>query len=146
MMANRPVLDEVKRLEICAILAVGGSRRLAARYVGCAHETIRNMAERDPEFLGQLKRAESQHELFYLKNIQTAAKKEQYWHAAAWMLERRFPERYGRRKPRSISVEQIVELLAQFAEIVVEELSSVQDQRRILARLEVLGQNLKAGE
>ena len=36
-----PVLDDAKRREILAILAVGCSRRAAAQYVGCAPRTIR---------------------------------------------------------------------------------------------------------
>ena len=33
---RKPVLDDAKRREICAILAIGGTRRMAARYVGSA--------------------------------------------------------------------------------------------------------------
>jgi hypothetical protein len=140
-----PVLDDTKRREVCAVLSMGGSRRLAARYVGCAPATIRNTAERDPEFAAQLDQAEGQHELLYLRNIQAAAKKEQYWRAAAWMLERRYPERYAERPLGAITVEQIIELLAQFAEIVVQELPHRDDQQRVLGRLELLGTNLETG-
>ena len=138
-----PVLDETKRREICAVLSMGGSRRLAARYVGCAPTTIMNTAERDPEFRDQLMQAEGQHELLYLRNIQAAAKREQYWRAAAWMLERRYPERYAQLRPGTVTVQQIIELLAQFAEIVVQELPDGKDQQRVLARLELLGSNLE---
>ena len=44
-----PVLDDAKRREICAILAMGGNRETAARYVGCHRTTIANTAERDEE-------------------------------------------------------------------------------------------------
>ncbi|HEY5312092.1 MAG TPA: hypothetical protein VIK18_06215 [Pirellulales bacterium] len=142
---RRPVLDDAKRREICAVLSMGGSRRLAARYVGCSPATISNTAERDPGFSAQLDQAEGQHELLYLRNIQAAAKKEQYWRAAAWMLERRYPERYAQRRPGAITVEQIIELLSQFAEIVVQELPHHDDQQRVLGRLELLGANLETG-
>ena len=46
------------------------------------------------------------------ENIRDAAKKEQYWRAAAWMLERGYPQRYARRGPDVITVEQIAYLLA----------------------------------
>jgi hypothetical protein len=61
------------------------------------------------------------------------------------MLERRYPERYAQRRPGAISVEQIVELLGQFAEIVVQELPLHDDQQRVLGRLELLGTHLETG-
>lgn len=142
--SRRAVLDEAKRREICAVLAMGGSRRLAARYVGCAPSTIVRTAERDPLFRDQLLQAEGQHELLYLRNIQAAAKREQYWRAAAWMLERRYPERYAQLRPGTVTVQQIIELLAQFAEIVVQEVPDGEHQQRVLARLELLGTNLES--
>ena len=62
---RRPVLDEIKRREILAILAVGGSRRVAAKYVGCAVSTIQNTADRDPQFAAQLHRMEYQSDHFH---------------------------------------------------------------------------------
>ena len=44
------------------------------------------------------------------------------WRAAAWALERGFPERYARRGPDVITVEQIGQLLTKFSAIVVQEL------------------------
>jgi hypothetical protein len=138
-----PTLDEIKRGEICAILSVGGSRTTAARYVGCSPSTIRNTSERDPQFAEQLDQAESRHEVGYLQNIRAASQKEQYWRAAAWALERHYPDRYGPRKAGTISVEQITQLLAQFADIVVQELPDPADQQRIIARLEALSAALQ---
>ena len=37
---SRPVLDDKKKAKIIALLANGSSRRMAARYVGCAPSTI----------------------------------------------------------------------------------------------------------
>ena len=73
-----PVLDQVKRGQICAILAVGSTRTVAARYVGCAVSTIRATAIRDPEFLAQLQHAESRHEVGHLQAIQAAATSGKY--------------------------------------------------------------------
>jgi hypothetical protein len=132
------VLDEVKKREILAILAVGGSRRTAARYVGCAVSTIQNTACRDAEFGQAIRRAEHQSELAYLKNIQTAAGKEQHWRAAAWALERKNPDEYGRRKPDVLTPEQVRSLLAQLAEIVLNEVPVAAFRKRILKRLDAL--------
>ena len=36
--------------EICGLLTLGSTRVLAARYVGCHPNTLRNTARRNPEF------------------------------------------------------------------------------------------------
>ncbi len=133
---RRPVLDETKREVILGILTVGCSRRTAAKYVGCAVSTIRNTANRDPEFAEKLRRAECQSEIAYLKRIQQAARKEQYWRAAAWSLERKNPAEYARRGPDVITSEQVKEILAEFAQIVVDEIPVSRYRKNILRRFD----------
>ena len=140
--ARRYALDETKQREILAILSVGCSRRTAARYVGCAHSTIRRTADRDPEFSEKLRQAENRQEFTYLGNIQQAAKKPQYWRAAAWVLERIFPEKYGRRGPDVITIDQIKQVLAQFTEIVVAEVPVAKYRQEIIKRLDALTKSL----
>ena len=132
---RRPVLDLFKRREILAILAVGCSRRTAARYVGCSPSTIQNTAEREPEFAAQLEHAETRAEIGYMKQIQQAVHKEPYWRAAAWALERRNPQEYGLRRPEVLTLDEIKQLLAQFTEIVVAEVPVSQYRKNILKRL-----------
>jgi hypothetical protein len=140
-----PVLDDAKRREILAILAVGASRRAAARYVGCAPSTIRNTAKRDRAFGRQLERAQQQAELNYLKNIRDAAKKPQYWRAAAWVLERRNPEDFAPRKPGVVAMKQVHRFLEHFAQVVVEEVPAARQRQRILARIEALLATIRPG-
>jgi hypothetical protein len=137
-----PVLDDVKRREIIALLSVGCSQRLAARYVGCAAKTIRNTVARDQEFATGVRLAMCNAEVGLLRNIRNAAKKEQYWHAAAWMLERGYPQRYARRGPDVITVEQIAYLLAQFSRILTEEVPVAKYRKNAIRRLEGLAKGL----
>ena len=89
MSSQRPtVLNEQQQTDVCAILFLGATRTVAARYVNCSTRTIRETALADRNFRKRLKRAESNHEVNNLQHIQNAAKKEQYWRAAAWALER----------------------------------------------------------
>lgn len=141
-----PVLDAVKRREICAILTAGGSRALAARYVGCARSTIGATAVRDLEFHRQLQRASVQHEIMNLRNIQSAAKNEKYWRAAAWTLERCYPDRYGQRSATTVTAENVSQLLGKVAELLVEEIPDRNTRRRILERLDRLTADLHEGE
>ncbi len=138
---RRPVLDDGKKREIVAILTVGCSRQTAAQYVGCAVSTISRTAQRDPNFAEQLRHAEHQHEITYLKNIQQAAKKPQYWRAAAWVLERIFPNRYARRGPDVITVEQFTVTLTQLVDMIVEEVPA-RYRKQIIKRSHALTKSL----
>jgi hypothetical protein len=145
------VLDDAKRREIVAILSVGCSQRTAAKYVGCTVQTIHRTALRDAKFAEKLRQAKCGAEIGLLKNIRNAAKKEQYWRAAAWALERGFPEKYCRRGPDVITVEQISHLLGQFTDIIVAEIPVPRYRKRIIKRLEDLTHSLggaaqRAGE
>ena len=119
---GRPaVLDNEKQGLIVAILSVGCSQSMAAKYVGCSPSTIPHTAQRDPKFAKRLREAKGNAELGLVKNIRKAAQKEQYWRAAAWALERCFPEKYARRGSDVITLEQIALLLTKFTEIIVRE-------------------------
>ena len=132
---KRPALDETKKLEIVALLTVGCSQRVAARYVGCAARTITRTAARDPVFAEKLRKAACNTEIGYLKNIQKAARKEQYWRAAAWALERMKPETYGPRAPGVVTAQQIQLLMTQFAAVIVTELPNPADRQNVLKQL-----------
>lgn len=141
---RRPLLDDIKRGEICAILAVGCSRSVAARYVGCHVTTIRRTAARDDAFAKSLAHAESQHEILHLTYINKAAKEGRYWRAAAWALERTYPNRYAQRRAQTVTVEQISQVLSQFADAILEEVTDPDQRERILARLSELTARLRA--
>jgi hypothetical protein len=137
---RKPVLDEGKRREIVAILSVGGSQTTAARYVGCAVSTIQRTAERDVKFAQQFREAICNNEINLLRYIRNAAKKEQYWRAAAWALERGFPEKYARRGPDVITIDQIALMLAQIADLTQEMPEAC--RKDIIKRMEALAHSL----
>jgi hypothetical protein len=141
-MAKRTSLDDMKKREIAAILTVGCSLTCAAKYVGCAASTIRRTALRDPEFAEALGKAEQQAEIGLMKNIQKAAKKEQYWRAAAWALERRHPERYAARGPDSMTLQEVRRLLEKLAEVILEELPDDDVRQRVLKRFESINKEM----
>lgn len=139
-------LDEFRKREILAILSVGCSRRTAARYVGCSPSTISRTAERDPAFAEALHKAETKAQILFMKNIAAAAKKEQYWRAAAWALERLNPQDYAARSPNSVTLEQIRTLVSEFARIIVEEVPVAAHRKRILRRFDRLGRQWEQAE
>lgn len=88
---RRRILDDMKQREVLAILSVGCSQNMAAKYVGCSPATIRREAARNPKFGKKLRETKGSVELSLVKNIRKAANKEQYWRAAAWCWNACFP-------------------------------------------------------
>ena len=103
-MPRPPKLDDVKRAEICALLAAGCSQQVAARYVGVTPAAIRNAAHRNRAFHQQMLKAMQTSELDALQSIRAAAPKS--WRAAAWLLERTRPQQYGYRNPKLLTQDQ----------------------------------------
>ena len=133
-----PVLDEMKQREIVAIISMGCSRRTAAQYVACAPSTIQNTAERNEKFAEKLDRGQSQAVVTHVKNINSAAKKAQYWRAAAWALERLNPEEFAAPHPNTITIEQVSRLIDCIARIVIEAVPVDAYRKSIIKRLEEL--------
>ena len=134
-------LDELQRRDIVTILSVGGSRQTAAKHVGCSVRTINEVAREDAAFARKLRQADSQHELTQLQNLHTAAEK--HWQASVWLLERKYPEHYGRRDLRQLTMLQVGQLLAGLADIVVSEVPVAKYRENILRRFKELTAQLE---
>ncbi len=134
-------LDQVKRAEICTILAFGGTRDVAAHYVGCDPNAVQRLASRDRDFRKQLRQAESRMEIMHLKNLRESASSKPFWRAAAWILERRFPQRYFLRSPDTVTVEQISQVLHNLVDVIASEVPDAEHRQRIVSRMDgVVGQ------
>ena len=140
---GRPaVLDQAKRQRIVALVANGTSRRVAARFVGCAPSTITRTAARDPEFAAQLARAEQMPQIDLVRLMRIAARKERYWRAAAWLLERFNPEDFMLRPASVYTAEQVRQMVAQITEILSDGLPA-ENCRRALEKLEAMLHEVK---
>jgi hypothetical protein len=126
-------LNEIKRREICALVSTGCGIRQAARYVRCAASTIHREAQRDPEFLEQLRRAEMAAQLNPLHAMQQAVAT--HWRAAAWFLERTDPERFSRRDPRNFGQKQFRALTGDLVDIIYSEIIDPLACERIVKRI-----------
>jgi len=131
---GRPrALDDYKRREVCALVAVGCGIEGAARYVGCNAVTIRREALRNPEFHEQLRNAELTCELEPLRAMKRAAAT--HWRAAAWLLERTQPDRFARREADSLTPAEIDGMIACIAEEILAELPDEDTIVRVGRRL-----------
>jgi hypothetical protein len=131
---GRPrALDEYKRREICAVIHMGCSLEAAARYVGCSASTVRREANRNPEFNDALRRSGCSAQLMPLQAMREFAKK--YWRAAAWLLERMDPQRFGKLNIRYVDVEQFQAILETTGNVLRDEIHDPADLQRVLEKL-----------
>ena len=89
--------------QICDAIRLGATYKLAAQYGGISYVTFNTwMADGEAaddgdflEFFNAVKKAESDGALKWLRKIEASANTGN-WTAAAWKLERRYPNDYGR--------------------------------------------------
>ena len=128
-----PILDDSTRKLIVKLIAAGMSRRMAAKHVGISHTTIGDEIKRNMEFANLIREAEMQREYEPLAAILAA--RQRSWRAAAWILERVEPERYGKRIFTQATPEELYQALSQFAEFVSQHLGLDADARDQLLAL-----------
>jgi len=102
--------------------------------------SLRRTIRQDPGFLGRLMQAESSFEVFYLRNIHQASKKN--WRAAAWVLERIMPDRFVPRTPGTLTAEQMTQVISQFANLVADEVPEEERRKAILRRMKEVRRTL----
>lgn len=109
-MARRTKLTPDTKEDIVKALRAGNSRRDSALYAGVSETTFYSWMARgregEPlyaEFLEAVEKAEAQSVVRNVAIIQRAA--EETWQAAAWWLERKRPDDWGRRQRMDIGTD-----------------------------------------
>lgn len=95
-------LDPKRKKDLFAALQRGATYEIACDLAGISYKTLRNWIKRGEkqktgeffQFLQELKKTQATAVVNLLDIIDKAAVKN--WQAAAWKLERRYPETYGR--------------------------------------------------
>mgnify|MGYP006275736359 CR=1 FL=1 len=85
--------ETVKKL--CDAIRLGACYSDACGFAGISFDTFNEWRKDFPEFLEAVKEAEGAGRVQLIAKIQKAAN-DGNWQAAAWMLERRDPQNYGR--------------------------------------------------
>ncbi len=80
--------------KVVQAIRLGMTYELTAHYAGIAPSTLYEWLNNKPEFSEAVKAAEGRAAATWLVRIEDAAKMQ--WQAAAWKLERRYPQDYGR--------------------------------------------------
>jgi transposase len=90
-------MDPERVGKILGQIRAGVPKEAAARIAGIGASTLFEWMQRDVEFAEAVQRAVAESEAVLVARIAKAAGEPRHWTAAAWMLERRFPERYAKR-------------------------------------------------
>jgi len=118
-MGRHSKLDLEMKAAIIKCIRAGLSYRRTCDFVGIHEDsfiTWRQRGEKEleeeqvsiyTELFGEVKRAESEAIIMRLKNINDASK--EHWQAAAWFLERKYPDEWGRKDRHEIEGELKVE-------------------------------------
>jgi hypothetical protein len=84
---------------LCHAIELGATYVHACNFAGISYETFRRWMRESQAFHDAIKEAEGKATVGWLARIEKAAS-EGNWTAAAWKLERRYPNDYGRRDSR----------------------------------------------
>ena len=96
---------------IVEALELGATYEHAAAYGGITYQTFCNWRDEYLEFFEAIKAAEARAVYGWLEKIERAAEPGN-WQAAAWKLERRHPEQWGRREKVELSTRREAERIA----------------------------------
>lgn len=90
----KPKIDATVERRILDIVLAGASLQDAAHIVGVSPRTLRMYKSNNPKFCRGVLKAQKDGKLKLIKKIGKA----KAWQAAAWMLERKYGEEFGRRE------------------------------------------------
>lgn len=117
--------------QICKILTVGADRDTAAGVVKCLVVDIGRSIAADPQFARDVRHAEATAELSHMQHVLKATNDGKYWRASVWWLERRSPERFGRRSAGAITPQQFQEAIVLWNDVLQQKFSADDDQDRV---------------
>jgi len=93
-MARRSKYNPDCVARIIQAIDMGATYELAAGYAGISPDTMTNWKDKHSDFSDKLREAEGRAAVKWLAKIEQAATDD--WKAAAWKLERRHPQAYGK--------------------------------------------------
>jgi hypothetical protein len=117
-------LESQRSLRVAIIkgLRAGVGRRKICAAVKVDFKTFSALYERSPKFRREVDQAEAKFYGGLISVIVKAAKQEKEWRAAAWILERRFYQEFGKRDPEAVNAEQLASVITRVVGVLVPEI------------------------
>jgi hypothetical protein len=129
--AGRPSKHTPEREQrLLDALRAGNTRKAACHYAGISEEALARWLRASVDFVDAVQKAESDAEVRMVAEIAQAARGST-WQAAAWWLERRRPDDFGRRDRVDIELRMQVKRLA--AELELSEQDILAEAERLVA-------------
>lgn len=134
------ILTEIEQKKFLACIATGYTIDTAAKYLGFDPNGIHSMILADAELQAQIRKAEEEAEMYFVRRIHEAAKNPNDWHAAAWWLERRKPNLYAKHKPDTLEENAVTEFFEKILQIAAKYIpktrlkSFLKDAEKLLAQ------------
>ena len=137
-----PLSPEQKR-QLCTFANIGCDREIAALLAGCTSGDLQYELAVNETFAAEFARSEATAEFLHVRNVQEAARDVKNWRSSTWWLERRAPDRYGRRAPRSIRLAELTQFFAELSQQMNEVITDEQSRDELLHCLSVGFDRLK---
>lgn len=94
---SRPTkLTQEVRAALIKALRAGMTRTEAAACAGVSYDSLKRWHDANPDFADALRRADAEAVMEAVEAIQHASWRQ--WRAAAWWLERRYPQEWGKQR------------------------------------------------
>jgi hypothetical protein len=113
-----PPLDIDRQNDVILVLAMGGTMKVAADFIGCTERTLYNNARRDKEFRKRIRRAKADVELSCLKAVRKASHDDQNWRASVQMMKYLDPDRYAC-KANTMPIKNAEKFMNEFAKLIL---------------------------
>lgn len=137
-----PSLTDEQKGRIYGILLTGCDRQTAADYIGCSLTDLRSVMQHDPAFAKEVHRSEAEVEFKHMRNVQEIASAKKEWRASVWWLERRSPERFGRRSAGAVTARQLKAYIAVLTDLLREGFPDAEERQPIIDQLHALADDV----
>jgi hypothetical protein len=137
-----PVLTNEQKGRIYGILSVGCDRQTAADYIGCSLADIRSVMQHDSAFAKEVRRSEAEVEFNHMRNVQAIARDKKEWRASVWWLERRSPERFGRRTAGVVTARQLKTYIAVLSDLLHDVVPDFKERQAAVDQLNALADDV----
>ena len=96
--AKSPAVVKAQQAGLIKAVAAGNTYQTSCRVMKVSHSTFQHWREMDPTFQAAVEEAEAEAIVRNIAVIQLAAQSGKHWQAAAWWLERKYPQDWALRQ------------------------------------------------
>ena len=108
--AKSPAVVKAQQAGLIKAVAAGNTYEVSCRLMKISHNTFQRWRETDPIFQAKVEQAQAKAISGNIAVIQQAAQSGKHWQAAAWWLERKYPQDWALRQVIAVEGNFIAEM------------------------------------